>query len=81
MKFLLKFKEWIYFSFFKGDSADKFEDISKNVKSEATRPQQDTLRDRPAPDSEYILAEEQKPLFGVFIYFFLSLINFLLLLK
>ncbi|CAF0951862.1 unnamed protein product, partial [Didymodactylos carnosus] len=45
------------------NSADIFEDISKNVKSEASRPQQDTLRDRAAPDSEHTLAEEQKPLF------------------
>ena len=35
------------------------------MKSEATRAQQDTLRDRPAPDSEHLLAEEQKPLFEV----------------
>jgi hypothetical protein len=48
-----------------GDAADKLEDISKEIKSEATRPQQDTLRDRPAQDSEHILAEEQKPLFEV----------------
>ncbi len=51
--------------FFIGDGADIFEDVSKNVKSEATRPQQDTLRDRPAQDTEHILAEEQKPLFEV----------------
>jgi hypothetical protein len=42
-----------------------FEEISKTIKSEATRPQQDTLRDRPAHDTEHILAEEQKPLFEV----------------
>ncbi len=61
-------KEIFYFEiwlFFQGDGADLFEDISKNMKSEATRPQQDTLRDRPAPDTEHILAEEQKPLFDV----------------
>jgi hypothetical protein len=55
----------------KDDGADIIEDVSKNVKSEATRPQQDTLRDRPAQDSEHILAEEQKPLFEV-ISFILS---------
>jgi radial spoke head protein 4A len=52
----------------KDDGADIIEDVSKNVKSEATRPQQDTLRDRPAQDSEHILAEEQKPLFEVIIF-------------
>jgi len=52
-----------FFVFFKEDGADNFEDISKTIKSEATRPQQDTLRDRPAQDTEHILAEEQKPLF------------------
>ena len=48
-----------------------FEDLSKTLKSEATRPQQDTLRDRPAQDSEHILAEEQKPLFEVVFYLFI----------
>lgn len=47
------------------NGADIFEDVSRSVKSEATRAQQDTLRDRPAPDSEHLLAEEQKPLFEV----------------
>ncbi len=50
---------------FEEDGADMFEEISKTIKSEATRPQQDTLRDRPAHDTEHILAEEQKPLFEV----------------
>ena len=45
------------------------EEVSRSVKSEATRPQQDTLRDRPAPDSEHVLAEEQKPLFEVIDFF------------
>ncbi|CAF3759119.1 unnamed protein product [Adineta steineri] len=45
------------------EGADMFEEISKNIKGESTRPQQDTLRDRPAQDTEHILAEEQKPLF------------------
>ncbi|CAF1600515.1 unnamed protein product, partial [Adineta ricciae] len=45
------------------DGADMLEDISKSIKGESTRPQQDTLRDRPAHDTEHILAEEQKPLF------------------
>ncbi len=53
------------FFVFKENGADIFEDVSKNIKSEATRPQQDTLRDRPAHDTEHILAEEQKPLFEV----------------
>ncbi|UJR09249.1 hypothetical protein I4U23_013495 [Adineta vaga] len=48
---------------FVDNGADMLEDISKNIKSESTRPQQDTLRDRPAQDTEHILAEEQKPLF------------------
>ena len=51
--------------FLEANGADIFEDVSKTVKSEATRSQQDTLRDRPAQDTEHILAEEQKPLFEV----------------
>ena len=47
------------------DAANAFEEISRHVKSEATRPQHDTLRDRPAQESEHRLAEEQKPLFEV----------------
>ncbi len=54
-----------YFFFLEANGADIFEDVSKTIKSEATRPQQDTLRDRPAQDTEHILAEEQKPLFEV----------------
>ncbi|CAF0802483.1 unnamed protein product [Didymodactylos carnosus] len=45
------------------NSTEIFEDISKDVKRETSRPQHDTLRDRDAPDSEHSLAEEQKPLF------------------
>ncbi len=51
--------------FLEANGADIFEDVSKTIKSEATRPQQDTLRDRPAQDTEHILAEEQKQLFEV----------------
>jgi hypothetical protein len=51
--------------FLEANGADIFEEVSKTIKSEATRPQQDTLRDRPAQDTEHILAEEQKPLFEV----------------
>ena len=47
------------------DAANAFEEISRHVKSEATRAQHDTLRDRPAQASEHRLAEEQKPLFEV----------------
>ncbi len=53
------------FFLLEANGADLLEDVSKTVKSEATRPQQDTLRDRPAQDTEHILAEEQKPLFEV----------------
>jgi radial spoke head protein 4A len=49
--------------FFEENGADIFEEVSKTIKSEATRYQQDTLRDRPAQDTEHTLAEEQKPLF------------------
>lgn len=56
-------RKFVYFSI--EDGADIIEDVSRGVKSEATRAQQDTLRDRPAPDSEHLLAEEQKPLFEV----------------
>jgi hypothetical protein len=51
--------------FFEENGADIFEEVSKTIKSEATRYQQDTLRDRPAQDTEHTLAEEQKPLFEV----------------
>lgn len=53
----------LIFVFVQEDGADIFEDVSKTIKSEATRPQQDTLRDRPAQDTEHILATEQKSLF------------------
>jgi len=56
---------------FSGDSVDIFEDISKSIRS-----QQEKKQDQPTENTEHILAEEQKPLFEVIFFSFFKTISY-----